>query len=199
MPDDNDIVVTTYGPNFLAMWNSLTEKLSGGSGWDGFLSLLSSVWEIYSIIAFILSAIFIIGIVYSYIRFNQLSEIEVNQLLDAEKLWQQKHGSGEGGGEWQSIVSHLDSSNPNDWKLAIIEADIMLERVLDDAGFAGNTVGDKLKSASPTNFTTLQDAWDAHIIRNKIAHQGEDFVLTQRIAKEALTKYRRVFDEFGAP
>jgi len=73
----------------------------------------------------------------------------------------------------------------------------MLDRVLSEAGYAGNSVGEKLKSTSPQNFTTIQDAWDAHIIRNKIAHEGSDFVVTHRIAKEAITKYERVFREFG--
>ncbi len=197
-PDDNDIVVTTYGPDFLNIFEFIKNAVTDQGFWAGIKALLIQIWEVYSIIAFILSGIFIIGIVYAYIRFNQLSEIEMNQLLDAEKEWKRRHGGSAENNEWKKISSHLASDNPNDWKLAIIEADIMLERILNDAGFAGNTVGEKLKSASPNNFTTLQDAWDAHIIRNKIAHQGSDFVLTQRTAQEAIIKFERVFNEFNA-
>jgi len=199
MPDENDIIFDKVVPDpvHLATEGFSTWWQSGGSDFSGIWSLLVNAWEIYSIIAFILSVIFIFGIIYAYIRFNQMAEIEMNQLLEAERLWQQRYGAGTGDNQWQQVQAHIKSINPNDWKLAIIEADIMLDRVLKDAGFAGNTVGERLKSASPTNFTALQDAWDAHIIRNKIAHQGTDFVVTQRVAKEAITKYQRVFHEFG--
>ena len=83
-----------------------------------------------------------------------------------------------------------------DWKLAIIEADVLLERMLDKAGYAGNTVGEKLKSASVRSFTTLDDAWRAHRVRNQIAHGGADFVLTQKTAHETIVLYERVFKEF---
>jgi len=96
------------------------------------------------------------------------------------------------------VQQHVASGNPNDWKLAIIEADIILGEVLHEAGYAGKTIGDQLKSASTSNFSSLQDAWDAHLIRNKIAHEGADFVLTQQAAKAAMIKYQRVFKEFGA-
>jgi len=54
-----------------------------------------------------------------------------------------------------------------------------------------------LKSVSASQMTTLNDAWEAHKIRNRIAHDGADFVLTKRVAQETITQYRRVFDEFG--
>lgn len=198
MPDENDIIFENYGFDPITPLLESIFGMDGAAGASTVWQLLQTLWSIWSVIAFILSFIFIFGIIYAYIRYNQLSEIENQRLLDAERLWQQRYGATDNGiGQWQLVKAHLESDNPNDWKLAIIEADIMLERVLKDAGYAGNSVGEMLKSASPTNFTTLQDAWDAHIIRNKIAHEGSDFVVTHRIAKEAITKFQRVFHEFG--
>jgi hypothetical protein len=90
-----------------------------------------------------------------------------------------------------------ESSNPNDWKLAIIEADIILDDILKKQGYAGNSLGERLKSIAPSQLESLQDAWEAHKVRNNIAHQGADFILTQRLAQETITKYQRVFTEFG--
>lgn len=198
MPDSNDIIFNSYGPDLFAVGSNLSTTLSDSSWWAGIYNFLVNAWEIYSILAFIVSGILIVGIIYAYLRFNQLSEIEMDRLLEAEAAWQEVYGDRGKDNDWRQIQKHIDSGRPNDWKLAIIEADIMLEKVLDNAGYAGNTIGDKLKSASPTSFTTLQDAWDAHLIRNKIAHQGADFVLTQRTAQEAIIKYQRVFKEFEA-
>lgn len=198
MPDDNDILFSSYGPDlFKAVTNFFTGAAEDTSWLGETYSWLLTIWNVYSVLAFIVSILFIIGIIYSYIRDNQLSEVEANQLKEAEKLWQELYGSGGGATDWGQIQIHINSENPNDWRLAIIEADIQLDKALTEAGYAGNTIGDKLKSITTTQLSSLQDAWDAHIIRNKIAHQGSDFVLTHRLAREAITKYQRVLSEFG--
>lgn len=196
MPD-NDIAFTTFGPN---LFGSLSDLLTSGGGVGLFGTLVAwflAIWAIYSTLALILSVVFIVGIIYSYLRTNQLAEIRNEQLKEAEKLWQELYGDRDGSTTWSQIRSHIDSDNPNNWKLAIIEADIMLDRALTEVGYAGNSLGEKLKSISPQQLLTLQDAWDAHVVRNKIAHEGSDFILTQRVAKETLTKYQRVLSELG--
>ena len=45
--------------------------------------------------------------------------------------------------------------------------------------------------------SSLQDAWDAHRIRNRIAHEGSDFVLTHSLSQEAIVKYERALRELG--
>ena len=197
MPEDNDILYTQYGPDLLGIIERLFETITGnGDAYQSVISFLATFWHVYSIIAFLLSALFIYGIIYSYIRQNQLSITEAESMADEDRLWKELHGSTQENRQWSEIESHLASGNPNDWKLAIIEANIILGEILKKAGYAGQTIGDQLKSASASNFATLQDAWDAHRIRNRIAHEGADFVLTQVAAKEAMVKYQRVFREF---
>ncbi|MFT5849702.1 MAG: hypothetical protein ACI9H6_000516 [Patiriisocius sp.] len=199
MPDENDIVYDSYGPDLLGIVRAIIDAITGSDvSSDGMFAWFAGFWEIYSIIAFLLSFLFIIGIIYSYIRFGQLSELEASNLMDAENLWKQQHGASQENRRWTEIQRHVASGQPNDWKLSIIEADIILGEELTKSGFPGHSIGEQLKSAGKTGFATVQDAWDAHLIRNKIAHQGADFVLTQGMAKEAMIKYERVFKEFGA-
>jgi hypothetical protein len=196
-PDDNDIIYTSYGIDadfFERIFRALTHF---DWSFEGISSFLGTVWTIYSIIAFALSALFIYGIIYAYIRYNQMSEEEEEMLHEQERMWKELHDGHIENERWQSVQTHLASENPNDWKLAIIEADVLLERMLEKAGYAGTTIGDKLKSASVRSFATLDDAWDAHRVRNQIAHGGADFILTQKVAKETLIKYERVFREFS--
>ncbi len=168
-----------------------------GRDYESILSLLGTVWSIYSVFAFILSAILIYGIIYSYIRFNQLAELQVAHILAEEKRWHQLHDANLGNRHWQEVQSHIGSDNPNDWKLAIIEADVMLEHMLEDAGYAGTTIADRLRSATNRSFATIDDAWQAHRLRNHVAHGGSDFVLTQKAARDAVIQYQKVFQEFG--
>lgn len=169
-----------------------------GGNSASFFDMLMRWWSIYSIIAIILSLLFFIGFVYAKIRYAELSQIEQAALREAEAKWQQREG-GEAGpqnNKWAMIVQKSAENNPNSWRLAIIEADILLEETLTNAGYVGATIGEKLKSANQTSFTTLQDAWEAHKVRNEIAHTGSDFVLTQRIAGETIMRFERVFREF---
>lgn len=98
--------------------------------------------------------------------------------------------------QWDHVVALAASPLENDWRRAIIEADIMLDTMLTGRGYSGATLGDKLKTANPLQFTTLDLAWKAHKVRNDIAHGGEQFHLTDRDAKSAIDFYRRVFEEF---
>lgn len=186
------------GPNvdIVGLIQFLYTKVTGGD-WDALLDTLSHIWDVYSIIAIVISLIFFIGFVYAKIRFAQLQEIEGQDLLEAERAWAHVHETEDAKNtRWEEIQRHVGSDNPNDWRLAIIEADILLEEALTNAGYVGATIGDKLKTANDATFATLQDAWEAHKVRNEIAHAGSDFVLTQKAANETIVRYERVFQEF---
>lgn len=197
MPDDNDIVFTAYQLDIGRIIAWLAEKLFGidyvevGYG-------LATAWYWFSIVSFAFSVLLLIGIIYAVIRAGQLSAIQQAELAEAERAWRHAQGTLGSNSKWAEIETHATSGNPGDWRLAIIEADIMLDALLTEEGYPGGSVGEKLKSARPESFASLQDAWDAHKIRNDIAHRGSDFVLTQRSVTEAIAKYRRVFEEFGA-
>jgi hypothetical protein len=207
MPDSNDIVYDTYGLDLVGIFHRIAASVHaffsggdalGGGGLAGAFDTLGYWWDVYSVIAIALSLLFFVGFIYARIRVGQLDE-EENELIRAEEAaWE--HAAGSGGrtnSRWSDIQSHLASEDPNDWRLAIIEADIVLDETLTNAGYVGVSIGEKLKTANPASFTTIRDAWDAHTIRNKIAHEGSDFVLTRRVAQEAILKYERVFREFG--
>lgn len=98
--------------------------------------------------------------------------------------------------KWDKIESHLVSLNENDWKLAIIEADIMLNEIINKLSLPGDTMGEKMKAIEKSDFTTIDNAWEAHKIRNQIAHEGSDYILTQREAKRIIALYQTVFEEF---
>lgn len=198
VPDSNDIVYNTPGIDIASLIRALYERLLG-SDYDAFLTTLSYWWNIYAVIAIILSLLFLLGLVYTIIRYAQLSEIQQEQLREAEATWGRLHrGIWKGNARWEDIQTHVAGEKPNDWRLAIIEADILLEEALTNAGYVGATIGEKLKTANQTSFQTLQDAWEAHKVRNQIAHAGSDFVLTNKLAQETITRYERVFREFGS-
>ncbi len=99
--------------------------------------------------------------------------------------------------EWQDIIDHVDSDNEAQWKLALIDADKILENLLRENGYDGDGVGGRLKAAElQGGLKSLQDAWEAHKIRNRIAHEA-GFVLTKREARRAVELYKKVFEQLG--
>jgi len=98
--------------------------------------------------------------------------------------------------KWKLVIEHMASEEASNWKLAIIEADIILSELLNVLNLPGEGVGEKLKNIETGDFNHIDDAWEAHKIRNAIAHQGSDFLLTKREAKRIIELYKSVFEEF---
>lgn len=166
--------------------------------WNYFLhSYFFPLWHNWKYVAVILSTGSIVLIVYSNKKLKEVvSEEEKvygspeseNQLVD-ELTTRNKNE------KWERVMDHVRSDNPADWRLAIMEADIILEEALRTRGFPGETIGDMLKSAAPGDLRSLDAAWDAHKVRNKIAHSGSDFDLNEREALRVVNLFETVFKE----
>jgi hypothetical protein len=161
------------------------------------ISIFDWLWSIYAIIAYLLCIIMLILYVYAATRYKQLSEMRDEMVKERERIWDERFRSGPRNNRLEDMLAHIESENPNDWKLAIIEADIILDTALKEAGYAGVSLGERLKSIAPSQLQSLDDAWQAHKVRNQVAHGGADFVLTRRLAEETIKQYRRVFNELG--
>ncbi len=107
-----------------------------------------------------------------------------------------KKGNPEMAKKWDNVLNLVESANPSDWRQAVLEADIILGDLLTTLGYKGEGIGEQLRRATKADFKTLDDAWGAHKVRNEIAHAGSDYPFSQYDARETISKYRRVFEEF---
>jgi hypothetical protein len=186
-------ITAEFGGPFRLLYEYISHSDVGG-----FFGTLETWWNVFSIIAIFIALLFFAGFVYAKIRYGELSEIEQNALKDSEARWAARNTkTSSANTRWEAIQQRVSENTPEAWRIAIIEADIMLDETLTNAGYVGQTLGEKLKSANPQSFTTIQDAWEAHKVRNEIAHVGSDFVLTKKNAQETLVRFERVFREFG--
>jgi hypothetical protein len=97
---------------------------------------------------------------------------------------------------WNGIVEEANSDDERKWRLAILEADIMLNELLDVQGYRGETMADKMKKVDRGSFRSIDAAWEAHRVRNQIAHQGSAHLLSGREARHVIGLYEEVFREF---
>ena len=183
-------------------------------GYEFFREIFSFLYannkELISGFHFLLSMLvifFVVVLTYSLIRIFEIRskehkhlqhEIEEYAHHKAEREKKAQQGSEVSTNpRWVQTLNYLFSPNASDWKLAIIEADAMLEALLDQLGFKGETLGDKLKNTTQEKFRGLSSAWEVHGIRNRIAHEGLAYEISQYEAKRVIAIYEQIFRVYG--
>jgi hypothetical protein len=145
------------------------------------------------------SLLMLILAVYAHIRTLQVEHAGFHALEEhAHEHHDEEVESTGKNDHWERIVELAGSGSQSDWRRAILEADIMLGDVLATHGYTGPTIADQLKLTNPLQVTTIRSAWDAHMMRNKVAHGGESFMLDERDTRTTIDQYKRVFEELGA-
>ncbi len=94
---------------------------------------------------------------------------------------------------WNKIEKLFASPSESDWRIAIIEADTMLDEFIFTLGYPGSNLGERMKNINKQYFPALDIAWDAHKIRNRIAHEGMEFHLSERDKEIARKNFEYVF------
>ncbi len=195
--------IPTFEPNFLNLeyffyqfYRLITGQFFGGTGiesawWES--ADWQFYWLIFRIASLLVSLLLITGISFFLVKLIRLRQEE---RASAFQIWQDGlSAEEEENPEWENIIRHIESDNPAEWKMAILEADKILEKMVDNMNLAGDTLGEKLRLVEPAAFNTIEDAWEAHKIRNKIAHEA-NFALSKREAKAVIDRFSRVFREF---
>ncbi len=98
---------------------------------------------------------------------------------------------------WATVQKHFFAGNPNDLKVAIMEADNILNDALRYAGVQGPSLGERLKSIKRGQIPNIEDIWEAHKLRNDIAHETS-FSLKRDTAERALESYKVALKNLGA-
>ena len=149
-------------------------------------------------ISIFVSVIFIICIVYAVERLKYIRRKEdevLNRKVDMGFEEVEKANSVILN-KWNGVTTKIESDNESDWRQAIIEADIILGDILTTEGYKGEGIGEQLRRVDKADFHTLDQAWEAHKIRNLIAHEGSSHPLNKYEARRIINLYHQVFKEF---
>lgn len=95
---------------------------------------------------------------------------------------------------FQAIEERLQSDNPSQYKVAVLEADQFADEVLRESGYAGNNMGERLAGINPGQLGSYDNLKSAHEVRNRIVNE-QNFVLSRDEAEALLQKYRSLFVE----
>lgn len=97
---------------------------------------------------------------------------------------------------WNNVVKRMQTNEMANWKLAIMEADRVLDEVLKVSGFRAATVDERFKQLGPEMFTNLAELQEAHHVRNRVV-QEPDFIISKDDALKVLRVYKKSFQEAG--
>jgi hypothetical protein len=97
---------------------------------------------------------------------------------------------------WVNIKRLFFKGDDNDLKIAVIEADKLLEEALRESGIRGISLGDRLKNIKPGQLQDIDKVWQAHRLRNQIVHEPT-FKLKRDLAERALDIYEKTLKQLG--
>ncbi|MFH1462244.1 MAG: hypothetical protein ABIG08_00865 [bacterium] len=98
---------------------------------------------------------------------------------------------------WIKIKSRLNTGLESEYKLAVIEADSMLDDILKRMGFGGETLEERMQKITSATLPNLDEAKEIHQVRNNIVHDP-DYQLSLDKARKILDVYEQSFKALQA-
>lgn len=99
--------------------------------------------------------------------------------------------------KWKRIKERLASGIESEAKLAIIEADSLLNEYLIKIGYPGETLGERLDKLTKDVLSNLEEVREAHKVRNNIVHDPT-YRLNLEEAKRVLAIYEKALKDLQA-
>src|SRR3989344_1898339 len=160
-----------------------------------YASCRSNIKSIFGILTFIFLALAIFSYIKAHLLVKAHREHERHKgehpkehaEEPAENSWETS---------WQEIKNFAESVRDSEWKLAVIEADKVVDDALKAKGLPGDSMGERLMMIKPNELLSLQDLWDAHKLRNLIVHDTS-YNVTHEQATAAVDSFGRTLRELG--
>lgn len=172
---------------------AVSEMLRDPHGYGASLLASEFITSLRRILSFF-SMIFLVGIVMLIPKYNEAERRRRESLLPKASAHARISFHPE---QWDIVLTHIESGNPSEWRVAIMEADKILADVVEGMGYVGASLGEVLKSMDEGDLKSINQAWEAHRARNRIAHEGLQYILTEREARRVIGLYQQVFQELG--
>jgi len=101
------------------------------------------------------------------------------------------------GNDWNKIVRRVKTNIETEYKLAVIEADLLLNDVLSRLGYEGKTMDVRLGRVTKGTFSSIESILAADQVYQKLV-QGEDYKLDYEETKRLVNIFRQALTELDA-
>lgn len=96
---------------------------------------------------------------------------------------------------WDEIERLVQSGEMMSLKMAVMEADKLLDHSLKSMSMSGTTLGERLKFAA-YKYPQIHKVWWAHRLRNSLVHEPT-FQLERHTAKKAIKDFKKALQMLG--
>lgn len=165
--------------------------MTPGWNYETVLQIWRGIKTLLVIIDVLLGGIFIYALVggWKYRPPIEIQEVKRPAFLTLRRaIWRER---------WQAILRKVSPASPESMRLAIIEADALVNNVLKEMGLEGEHMSDRLANLNPENYRHLEDLWRAHRLRNNLVHTPA-FSLSLKETEETLAAYEAFLKEVEA-
>ncbi|MFA5084166.1 MAG: hypothetical protein WC475_02160 [Candidatus Paceibacterota bacterium] len=167
--------------NFLLNFRSSVIDFFGPYfGWIKLFSLIISAFLLWGIIHFARKLSF----------FNSKVE-QYMDILGTGNL--SKHRSIRG---WQQIQKRLQAGDAENLKMAVAEADKILDELLKISGYQEKNMDERLGQITDAQLSNISDVWSAHKINQRLTKE-KDFRINKQEAELIINIYKKSFQELG--
>lgn len=97
--------------------------------------------------------------------------------------------------KWKEIEELLNRGDEMSYKIAVVEADKLMDHALKSMAISGKDFGERLKLIN-YKYQETKQAWFGHKIRNRLVHEA-DFHLDYRTAKQAINSFKNALISLG--
>lgn len=170
---------------------------------DKIISLISLIvappfakWLFIPEILFLATALFfIVFIVFALIHTSWLKRL---YLYDLQEFFRHRpFGARKVAKDWNKIKARLATGLEAEYKLAVLEADSVMDDVLKRMGFGGMSLGERLDKLTAVSLPNLDEVRLAHQTRNNIVHDP-DYRLSLDEAKKTLAIFEKSLTDLQA-
>ncbi|KKT40847.1 MAG: hypothetical protein UW30_C0017G0017 [Candidatus Giovannonibacteria bacterium GW2011_GWA2_44_13b] len=154
----------------------------------------SDIIFVWQAIVFPVCLALICGIFYSVSKTVKIFGKRHSEILRGSKEFMPPPSREKNIEEWTDILAKSRSQDENQRKFAIIAADSLIEKILALAGYEGDNLGERLKKIESSDLDSLNDVWEAHKVRNRIAHEA-DYRLSAEDSAAAIGRFERALRE----
>lgn len=150
---------------------------------------------IIKIIFIVLSLLFICFIIFALMK---TSWLKFRFLYDAvELLTYRPFGVRKMEKNWKKITARIDTGLESEYKLAVIEADNMLNEILNKMGYGGESLGERLEKLTAATLPDIEGIREVHQVRNNIIHDP-NYKLSLNETRRLLDIFEKAFKDLEA-
>ncbi|MDP2967548.1 MAG: hypothetical protein Q8N87_04040 [bacterium] len=150
---------------------------------------------IIKIIFIVLSLLFICFIIFALMK---TSWLKFRFLYDVvELLTYRPFGVRKMEKSWKKIAVRTDTGLESEYKLAVIEADNMLDEILKKMGYGGESLGERLEKLTAATLPDIEGIREVHQVRNNIIHDP-NYKLSLNETRRLLDIFEKAFKDLEA-